>query len=112
MEPSVIIRAAIGLNMLVFGVHQLLKPTEWTPYIPKWLSRIDPLSDNLTMRLHAAGNILLGPWLLSGILQSWSVWAAFLWMLSIVPFALWHKWDIGVRDAVIAASLFALIRML
>jgi hypothetical protein len=109
MEYEWIIRAGIALAMFAFGIEQLLKPSRWTGYIPPLLSRLLPTSPNTTMRMHAVGNIVLGIWLAIGFYHPVILWLAFLWWLSILPFALWRDWRVGLRDLAITLTLLVLV---
>lgn len=105
-----LIEISTAITMIAFGIHQFIKPEAWIKYIPNWLSKIDPLSDKKTMQLHAALNILIGLFLVFDFgFSTLAAWIAFLWWLSIVPFAFRVDWTVALRDLVITLSLLAAI---
>jgi hypothetical protein len=104
------IRTGVSVTMLVFGLHQLVRPSAWLAYEPEIIKKYSPISPESLMRFHALGNILIGIFLVAGnFYPLTAAWVALLWWISILPFAFKVKWDIGLRDLAIAASLFALI---
>lgn len=106
---SWIIRISVGLLMVIFGLSQFLRPEPWLRFVPKWLQALLPLKPEHFMRLHALGNLTLGVWVISGMWPVLAVIAAGVWFLSIIPFALLEDFHVGLRDAVILASLAALL---
>lgn len=103
---QLLIRLSIGATMVAFGVHQILRPQPWLVYIPAWLERLLPARPESFMRSHGSGNVALGLLFISGFSIVFVSWATVVWWLSILPFALWHDWAIGLRDfAVICAAL-------
>lgn len=106
-----LIRLGTALTMVVFGIDQFARPANWTHYIPDSLAKMSPMSKDMQMRLHAAGNVIFGLWLALGLFPILGAWVALIWWLSILPFS-FRKWDIGLRDLSIIASLAALIILL
>lgn len=108
-----LIRVAIGINMLAFGLSQLKDPVQWLVYIPRAVQKRLPHDFLLVfMRAHASVNVALG--ILYGI-GAWppvTAWLTFLWWLSILPFALRHNWKIGMRDFSITITTLAVALML
>lgn len=103
-----IIRSAVSLVMIVFGLHQIINPRQWQEYLPPWLHKII-LAPVTFMQLHGLINLSLG---LAFGLFMWPdamTWVVLAWWLSILPFAFYVKWSIGMRDMVIICSLGALI---
>lgn len=99
--------------MIVFGVHQLRKPVEWLKFIPPWMHKMSPMKPETEMRFHAVGNLLFGLFLIFNLgFPLVAVWIAFIWWLSIVPFAWRVDWALGMRDLTIAVSLLSLILIL
>lgn len=106
---SLIIRVGVGVTMVGFGLHQIVKPMDWSMYIPAWLSKIDPIPKGLTLQMHGVGNFLLGLLFMAGFWPQVFDWLALAWWLTILPLALYVKWSIGLRDLTIIAALAALI---
>jgi len=109
ITPEFLLRFGVSLIMLVFGIHQLIKPQDWFEYIPKWLQDFLPTKPTTEMRMHALGNILFGGFLLSNIYPVAAGWVAFIWWLTILPFAFRRSWAIGMRDLTIIFALGAYI---
>ncbi len=107
-----LIRLGVALTMVVFGLHELAKPGQWTHYIPQFMKASSPLAPETSMRLHALGNIVFGVFLVSGLFPLVAVWVAIIWWASILPFAFMVKWDIGMRDLTIIIGLVALLLLL
>jgi uncharacterized protein YjeT (DUF2065 family) len=109
---ELILRLAPALTMVVFGLHQMLRPQEWLHYIPEWASRMSPMKPQTSMRLHALGNVAFGLFLASGWHPVLGAWIAVLWWLTILPFAFRVSWAIGLRDLTITLGLVALILLI
>ncbi len=100
----------IAITMIVFGLHQMMRPGEWLKFMPEWMKRTSPFKLETDMRLHAIGNIVFGLFLAFGFGHLLvAVWIAFVWWLSIVPFAWKVDWALGMRDLCISLALAALI---
>jgi hypothetical protein len=108
----ILIRIGVGITMLMFGIDQLRNPKIWIGYVPDAATDIVPTSPEKIMRFHSFGNITLGLFLISGWYPLFGAWVAFIWWLSILPFAFRIKWDVGMRDLSISACLLALIYLL
>ena len=106
---TMLIRIGAAVVMILFGIEQLLKPRKWIDYIPHWLRNLSPLSAESDMRAHSIGNIIIGLWLLIGFAPIVGIWVCIIWWITILPFAFWHNWRIGLRDMVITLSLIALL---
>lgn len=103
----------VGITMLIFGIHEMAKPAEWLKFLPGWMIRTSPMKAETQMRMHALGNIIFGLFLIFNFgFPLVAAWIAFVWWLSIVPFAWRVDWTIGLRDLSIALSLAALIFLL
>jgi hypothetical protein len=102
-----IIRVATGLTMLAFGISQLKDPQDWKGYIPRLIEkRLPETLSTVFMRLHGGINVTLGLLYAAGIWGVFIAWATFAWWLSILPFAFYYNWKIGMRDlAIVAATL-------
>jgi hypothetical protein len=112
MTPEFIIRFGVSLIMVVFGIHQMIKPQDWFEYIPSWIEKISPVSMTADMRLHALGNIVLGLFYLSDLAPKTGNWLVLIWWLTILPFAFRKNWAIGMRDLTIVLAILAHLRML
>lgn len=106
IETIEIIRIAVGLNMLIFGLDQITRPGYWTKYIPDWLDSMLPTSKETDIRIHSFGNLILGILLVLNVFEIYIVIASLIWWISIFPFALIENWRIALRDSVIITSLF------
>src|SRR5579872_196056 len=107
-----LLRSGIALIMLVFGLHQMSKPSQWSHYIPEFIRKMSPMSAEAQIRVHAFGNIVLAIFMVAGSFHPLiAAWLALIWWLSILPFA-FKKWDIGMRDLTIIISIIALIHLL
>lgn len=107
-----LIRIAAALTMLPFGINQILKPGGWVKYLPEPVKKMSPLAPEAQMRLHALGNIVFALFLVSGLYPLLAAWVAFVWYLTIIPFAFMKDWTIGLRDTAVALALLALIFLL
>lgn len=95
--------------MIVFGVDQLIRPKGWISYLPKFVTHIVPFGKEAIMRAHAAGNILIGVFLVVPVLPVLSIVVTIIWWLSILPAAYKENWRIGARDTVITIALLSLL---
>ncbi|MCD8484577.1 hypothetical protein LRY65_05850 [Candidatus Woesebacteria bacterium] len=103
-----ILRLAIALNMLSFGLSQLWHPEKWLQYIPPFIQKWSPVAPKDIMRIHSLGNILLGSALLFVVWPNATLLLTLIWWLSILPLAYIHNWRIGVRDTVITLAILTL----
>lgn len=105
-----ILEVGSAITMVSFGIHQLINPKEWLKFMPPWMIKYSPLKPETEMRIHALGNILFGLFLVLNFgLALCAAWIAFVWWLSIVPFAWRVDWALGLRDLNISLALAALI---
>jgi hypothetical protein len=105
---DLLIRTSVSLTMVSFGLYQITNPKQWQEYLPPWLHKII-LAPVTFMQVHGLINLSLG---LTFGLNSWPdamTWIVLGWWLSILPFAFYVKWTIGMRDLAIIAALAALI---
>lgn len=109
---ELLLRLGPALTMVVFGVNQWMRPQSWVHYIPSALQRTSPMKPESSMKLHALGNLAFGLFLATGWHPLLGAWIAFVWWLSILPFAFKVSWAIGMRDLSITVSLLALILLL
>jgi len=107
-----LIRLGAALNMVPFGIHQMANPQAWETYLPEAVKKMSPLSPGTQMRVHALGNIVFGLFLLSGFHPLIGTWIAIIWYLTILPFAFWKDWTIGLRDSAITLALVGLVFLL
>jgi hypothetical protein len=103
------IRIPVAVVMISFGIHQMVRPDKWQQYIPDRLRKLQPIPENISMMLHGLANIVLGIFFAGSIWGSLSTWMVLLWWLSILPFAFYAKWDIGMRDFAIICAVVALL---
>lgn len=104
-----ILKAGTSLCMLSFGLNQITNPKSWAYFIPDWLKRSSPISDEYLIRLHSLGNIIFGIFLVLGIYPHIAAWVALVWWISILPFAFGVDWTLGMRDLAVTAGLIALV---
>jgi uncharacterized membrane protein len=112
MTAEFVLRFGVSLIMIVFGMHQFLKPRNWLEYLPKWLEDLIPLKPETDLRIHALGNIIFGILFLiipSSVVMGWIV---LIWWLTILPFAFRKNWAIGMRDLTIIFSIIAYLHLL
>lgn len=105
--PLFFLRLGVSLAMLAFGLNQFLSPKTWVKqYLPTWFQKLLLLPPITFMRLHALGNLALGSLFLLGLFPGLIPLFVLVWWLTILPFAFWHDWTIGLRDlAIILAVL-------
>lgn len=103
-----LIRVVVGVTMVSFGVHQLINPQSWSDYLPEWFCKLLPESPNTFMRTHGVGNLSLGLIFAIGLWPAILDWVVLLWWLSILPFAFYSDWAVGMRDLSIIAGIAAL----
>lgn len=108
---ALLIRVIVGATMMSFGVHQIVRPGAWSGYLPPQLIRLLPAPKNSFMRTHGLGNLALGLGLFIQLLPFVVDWIVLVWWLSILPFAFYADWAVGMRDASVIAALAALIIM-
>jgi hypothetical protein len=106
---ELVIRLGIGLNMVAFGVHQIVKPSEWLEYVPRFLRWMLPIKPESFLRSHGILNYALGLWLMIGWAPIIATSAAIIWWVSILPFAFMVKWSIALRDVSIICALVGLL---
>jgi uncharacterized protein YjeT (DUF2065 family) len=104
-----IMTIVIGLNMVIFGAHQIVQPKRWRHYIPGWLQELLPVEPETAMRVHGSGNVSLGLWFMSGVLVNISAIFVAAWWAFILPFCGRVSWRAGVRDASILSAVIAII---
>jgi hypothetical protein len=112
MTAELILRLAPALTMVIFGLNQWVKPSDWVHYIPPSLARSSPMKPESSMKLHALGNLAFGLLLASGWHPLVGVWIALIWWASILPFAFRVNWAIGLRDLSITLGLVALLLLI
>lgn len=113
MDPAqFLLRLGPALAMVIFGINQWRKPTDWLHYIPEWISSSSPMKPQMQMRLHAVGNIAFGLFLISNWQPYWSAWVALIWWVTILPFAFRASWAVGLRDLAITLGLLALVLLM
>lgn len=113
MELAInLLKFGIAFTMIIYGIHQLWKPAEWVKYLPKWLRAISSSYENIEIRLHGVGNILIGTWLISGFFPLIGAWLTFIWWLTILP-TIWKvDWTSFFRDITIICAVGAYISLI
>jgi uncharacterized membrane protein YphA (DoxX/SURF4 family) len=106
---SLLIRISVGTVMVLFGIHQIIKPYEWKDYIPSWLARLIMVPKTMFLQVHGLGNLALGILFLIGFWPQVFDWIVLGWWVTILPFALYVKWSLAARDMAIIAALGAVI---
>lgn len=113
ISPLFVISFGVAITMISFGINQLTKPYKWLDYLPPWLIKMSPLKPETDMRIHSLGNIIFGLYLIFPFYHPLiAAWIAFIWWLTILPFAFRYNWAIGMRDLSIILALLALILLL
>ncbi len=105
------LRLMAAVVFITFGVDQLRLPGPWLDSVPAWVRPFLPGWPDTFMRIHAAGNLILGLWVLSGIYPKVSAGLAVIWMAVIVGSVFLTGevgWRIAVRDLAITLGLLAL----
>ena len=106
----ILIRISVALVMITFGISELKNPTLWIKeYMPGFIKENGLLPATSIMRSHAITNILLGIIFLLGIFGSIGNVITLIWCISILPFAFYNNWKIGVRDLAIVASILVTV---
>jgi hypothetical protein len=105
---ELVLRLSIAVTMIAFGIEQVGWPRRWLEYLPPQLAAVIPLKETMVMRLHGTINMILGVWFLLGIGFLVSSWLTLLWWVSILPFAFYRNWRIGLRDVAITAGILML----
>ena len=103
---SFFLRTGLATVFLYAGIAVLLNPLGWAGFIPVWASNIFP--ENVFLPLHAALDIIIGIWLISGKKLFYASAAASLALFSIVVFNI-EALDIIFRDIAILFSALALM---
>jgi len=104
-----LIRLGVALNMVAFGIHQIISPKPWIEeYVPQWVMKMR-ISPKTIMQIHGGGNLILGLFLVSGFWSQASAVSALVWWVLILPFAFYGSWKAGMRDVAITFALAALV---
>ena len=104
-----VLQIGIGLCMVVFGVHQMIKPEDWLSYLPQFIIQHSPAKPETDMRIHALGNIFFGLLIASTFAAWWAALLTLIWWLTILPFAFRKDWAIGMRDLTIIFAITSLL---
>ncbi len=94
----VAMRLGLGFVMFWFGVQELRSPSEWTVFVPSFVSDLSPIAVNDLVLLHgfllvlAAGSVGLGLLYVPGALLA-------IALLAEIVFGLWY--DSGFNDLVV-----------
>lgn len=104
-----IIRFAISFIFVVFGVWELVQPSYWAAFVPKFVTAVfNPL---FAARAHGLLLVILGIFLISGFRKRLASILSTLVLLSIVVsvFLFLGFSDTLVRDIVILLAAFSLL---
>lgn len=108
---SLLIRLGVGVVMVLFGLSQLRSPELWLTYIPRIIRFFMPMEPKIFMRIHSLGNLGLGLLLCLGIWFPVILWITIFWWISILPFAFYYEYTVGLRDVSIILALIALLML-
>lgn len=114
LTHDLLLRIGLALVFIFAGVSAFLSPTDWIGYIPEIIEDYG-MTRELALQLHAAGDIFLGAWILSGIAGSWAGFFAGTWLIVITvvsgPSLLLITFrDVGLAFAAFAYSAYARFR--
>jgi len=101
--PKVILRIALSLVFIYFGLQQVISPDSWTSFIPHFLTTSFLSANNLVM-MNAFGELVLGLMLLFGIYTRFSSILLSIHLI-LISFSLGLS-PIGVRDFGLAIATF------
>ena len=106
---NIFLRTALAFVFLYAGIASFFSPADWVGFVPAWVESFG-VSRELALQLHAAGDIGMGLWLISGLFRFWAGVFAFLWLLGIVAVSgaglvLITFRDIGLALAALAYAL-------
>lgn len=104
-----LIQIGVGIVMILFGLSQITSPDKWLKYLPRFVRFIMPVKPTNFMRAHSLGNLGLGILLAIGVWQPAVIWITIFWWISILPFAFYAEYSIGLRDVAIILSLIGLL---
>ena len=101
---SVIIRYAMCLVFLWFGVNQLTHPASWVAFLPQWTGYF-PIPGEMLIRLNGWFEVIFALLLAAGV---YTRIAAFLLGAHLLVIALDVGGAIGVRDAGLSITTMSL----
>ena len=103
--PSVL-RYAMSLVILWFGIQQFINTANWLGYIPDSIVAFTHLSRETIVYLNGAAEVILGTLLLFGI---WTRWVALLLALHLLDIMYTVGYgEIAVRDFGLALATFVI----
>jgi len=96
----VVVRGALALLFLWFGISQVLQPDAWVAWVPPWPTELTGLSAETIVLMNGGFEVVFGILLALGLLTRV---AALLLSLHLffIAFEIGYN-DIGVRDFVLA----------
>lgn len=105
---SFFVRVGLSIVFLYAGTAAVLDPLSWMGFIPSWVRAIIPPA--IFLPLHAAMDMAIGLWLLSGWKRFYAGLVASLALLSIIVFNL-GALDIIFRDIALFFSAVAVMAL-
>ena len=93
---TTIIRIALALVLLWFGIDEIINPENWFGYIPQWFNNFIPFSLETFFLLNGIFEIIIGVLLFIGLYTRIIAFIAAFHLLSIT-IAVGYN-DIGIRD--------------
>lgn len=108
-----VLRVAFGVVPIVAGLDKFLNLlTDWEAYLSPWIARLLPFSPGAFMRLAGVIEIVVGAAILFGFARVFAfIAAAWLALIALQLLTTGKYFDVAARDAVMAASAFALGRL-
>ncbi len=99
-----ILRVAMALLFLWFGISQISDPTSWIGFVPQSIATLTHLSVNTLVMINGTAEIILGTMLLLGLCTRV---VAFLLFLHLLDITFTVSLDaIGIRDLGLAIAVF------
>jgi uncharacterized membrane protein YphA (DoxX/SURF4 family) len=101
----VILRFGLAGLFLWFGISQVLAPDQWTSWVPLWVPDFLHLDARYIVLLNGGFEIIGGILLLLGVFVRWVALLLGLHLM-VIAYEIGYN-DIGIRDAALAVSCFA-----
>lgn len=106
---SLLLRFAIGVPFLVFGIGKLVDAASWVGYIPPWMTPLLPVSVWTFLTIIGVTECVLGALLLAGLWTRVVAALAALHLFGIIV-ALGGN-EIAFRDATLLLTALALVAL-
>ncbi len=101
-----VLRYALSLVILWFGLQQVMHPADWTAYVPDSVTTMLHVSALSLVMFNAAFELLFGTLLILGIQTRWVALLLALHLLDIM-YTVGYG-EIGVRDFGLAIATFSI----